>query len=503
MRSSSSSRSRIDATSRPISASVSSVLGVLALALEQPRVLDRHRHVRAELPQHRLVASGELPDLLASRFSAPMTRFFRRSGTTSCDRTPGDRCPRSAVRLHVVDEQRPPSATAVPTMPWPTLRRKRCLHFVRVADGVGDAQLLQLLVEQIDGERLERRQPRDELRDLLEQLVEVEDGRDLAAQLEQRDEQFCGFADRGGGATAWEATGTSAGGSRASRVRTRIILVNFGQARGTRQMRRRRLIRHIAFVIRQSADAAPRARRRARVIGVVVSVTAAPEAALADVPCARAHGMVATAERHASEAGLAILKQGGNAVDAAVAVGFALAVTLPGSGQPRRRRLHGDPARGRTRDDDRLPRDRARAARRATCSSTSTGTPCRADRSSARWRAACPASVAGLALAQRKYGRLTLAQVIAPAIALARDGFEVSWSLADSLAAARPRLSTLQVVGPRVLRARRFSAAGGRSARPGRSRAHAAAHRLERSRRVLQRPDRRSDRARDDVAAAG
>ena len=45
--------------------------------------------------------------------------------------------------------------------------------------------------------------------------------------------------------------------------------------------------------------------------------------------------------------------------------------------------------------------------------------------------AGVPGSVAGLALAQRKYGRLPLAEVIAPAIALARDGFDVSWSLAD------------------------------------------------------------------------
>src|SRR3974390_3100199 len=49
-------------------------------------------------------------------------------------------------------------------------------------------------------------------------------------------------------------------------------------------------------------------------------------------PVRAKHGMVVTRERHATEAGVRILEAGGNAVDAAVAVGFALAVTHPSAG---------------------------------------------------------------------------------------------------------------------------------------------------------------------------
>ncbi len=178
------------------------------------------------------------------------------------------------------------------------------------------------------------------------------------------------------------------------------------------------------------------------VIGVVVLVTAAPEAALRSAVRAR-HGMVATAERHASEAGLAILKQGGNAVDAAVAVGFALAVTLPEAGN-----LGGGGfmvirlADGRETTIDYREAAPGRATRDMFLDET--GTPVSSRSLTGPLACGVPGSVAGLSLAHRKFGRLTLPQVIAPAIALARDGFEVSWSLSDSLASARPRLSTFK-----------------------------------------------------------
>lgn len=152
-------------------------------------------------------------------------------------------------------------------------------------------------------------------------------------------------------------------------------------------------------------------------------------------------GMVGSTDEHASRAGLQILRHGGNAVDAAVAVGFALAVTHPAAGN-----LGGGGfmvirfADGRETTID--YREVAPAAARRDMFLDSSGEPV-ADRSRVGPLAAgVPGSVAGLALAQRRYGRLPLARVIAPAVALARDGFEVSWALADSLKSAQSLLST-------------------------------------------------------------
>src|SRR5579862_9667369 len=64
----------------------------------------------------------------------------------------------------------------------------------------------------------------------------------------------------------------------------------------------------------------------------VFVLLAAALAAGAAQPVRARHGMVVTRERHATEVGLDVLKAGGNAVDAAVAVGFALAVTHSSAG---------------------------------------------------------------------------------------------------------------------------------------------------------------------------
>jgi gamma-glutamyltranspeptidase / glutathione hydrolase len=180
-----------------------------------------------------------------------------------------------------------------------------------------------------------------------------------------------------------------------------------------------------------------------------------------------ARGLVAAQEPLASAAGAAILRQGGNAVDAAIATAFALAVTLPQAGNlggggflllwlpgpsPARQRgcLDGTPG-GNPAVGPELAigggtavavnfRETAPAAATATMFLGPDGQVDRARATRSLLSTAVPGSVAGLALAQRCYGRLPLAQVMAPAIRLAAQGFPVSRELSDSLAAAAPRL---------------------------------------------------------------
>jgi gamma-glutamyltranspeptidase / glutathione hydrolase len=178
-----------------------------------------------------------------------------------------------------------------------------------------------------------------------------------------------------------------------------------------------------------------------------------------------AGGMVASQERLASEAGAAVLRQGGNAVDAAVATAFALAVTLPQAGN-----LGGggfavlwlpgpSPARGRGclpvqrpgQSGPELAVGRGVAVavnfRETAPLAATPGMFLAADGQVDRQRAtrsllstAVPGTPAGLLLAQRCYGRLPLARVMAPAIALAERGFAVGPELARSLRQAAPLL---------------------------------------------------------------
>ena len=172
----------------------------------------------------------------------------------------------------------------------------------------------------------------------------------------------------------------------------------------------------------------------------------------ADTLAARSYeGMVSSASEEATEAGLEILRAGGNAVDAAAAVGFALAVTLPQAGN-----LGGGgfmvirTADGRATTIDFRETAPAAATRDMYLDAAGSFLP---DRSQLGALAAgVPGSPAGLLMAIERYGKLPRAQVVAPAIRLAEKGFTVHPRLAADLDAKLSLFahfpSTLRVFAP-------------------------------------------------------
>ena len=149
-------------------------------------------------------------------------------------------------------------------------------------------------------------------------------------------------------------------------------------------------------------------------------------------PVFGAHGMVASNSELASDAGAEILRKGGNAVDAAVATGFALAVTYPfagnigGGGFMNIHMADGRSAAIDYREAAPL------AATRDMYVDSATGKLTNKSRVG-HLASGVPGSVAGMAEALAKYGSLPLATVMAPAIRLAKEGFIVDSSLYRSL----------------------------------------------------------------------
>jgi gamma-glutamyltranspeptidase/glutathione hydrolase len=144
------------------------------------------------------------------------------------------------------------------------------------------------------------------------------------------------------------------------------------------------------------------------------------------------HAMVVSAHELASRAGVEMMQGGGNAVDAAVATGFALAVVFPQAGN-----LGGGgfmlirTSDGAVRFID--FREKAPAAATANMYLDAKGNVIE-NASLLGYKAiGVPGSVAGLAFAQKNYGKLSLAQVMAPAIKLAREGFKLTWEDAQDL----------------------------------------------------------------------
>jgi gamma-glutamyltranspeptidase/glutathione hydrolase len=156
-------------------------------------------------------------------------------------------------------------------------------------------------------------------------------------------------------------------------------------------------------------------------------------------PVLATNGMVVAQERRGAEIGRDVLARGGNAVDAAVATGFAMAVTYPRAGN-----LGGggfmvihNAERNEAITID--YRETAPAAATRDMFLGADGKPDPAKSRSSVLGVGVPGTVAGLALAHEKYGsgKFTLAELIAPAIKLAREGFPVEDDTADSLPGAR------------------------------------------------------------------
>ena len=152
------------------------------------------------------------------------------------------------------------------------------------------------------------------------------------------------------------------------------------------------------------------------------------------------NGMVATQEALASDIGLKILKDGGNAVDAAVAVGFALAVTLPRAGN-----IGGggfmmiyDAKQGKTVALDYREKAPSSASRDMYLDKDGNAV---SDLSRYHGLAVgVPGTVAGLLKALDNHGTMSRGQVMAPSIALAENGIEVTAGLSESLEALSDRL---------------------------------------------------------------
>ncbi len=157
-------------------------------------------------------------------------------------------------------------------------------------------------------------------------------------------------------------------------------------------------------------------------------------------PVLGTQGMVASQEATATRVGLEVLKGGGNAVDAAVAVGFALAVTLPRAGN-----LGGGGFMliHMAESGETLALDYREEAPVAAGRDLFLDADGKVDNQRARFSylsAGVPGTVAGLSAAQARFGRLSLAEVLAPAIRLAEEGMPVSVALAEGLAARAERL---------------------------------------------------------------
>ncbi|HEY1310062.1 MAG TPA: gamma-glutamyltransferase [Pseudolabrys sp.] len=174
-----------------------------------------------------------------------------------------------------------------------------------------------------------------------------------------------------------------------------------------------------------------------------VAPVARPQVIPPATPIIADNGMVVAQESRAARIGIEILDRGGNAVDAAVAVGFAMAVTYPRAGNIGGGGFMLIHLAKENRDTVIDYRETAPAAATPAMFLDGKGEPDPAKSRDSALSVGIPGTVAGLAMAHRKYGsgKLSLADLIAPAIRLAEQGFPVEDDTADTLPQVRERLA--------------------------------------------------------------
>lgn len=163
-----------------------------------------------------------------------------------------------------------------------------------------------------------------------------------------------------------------------------------------------------------------------------LSALGSPFLAASTQPVHAPHAIVVSVHELASRAGVEVMQAGGNAVDAAVATGFALAVVHPPAGN-----IGGGGfmlirmADGKTHFLD--YREKAPAAAKTDLYLDPQGNVIEGASEYGFKAIGVPGSVAGMVYAEQKYGKLTLKQVMAPAIRLAREGYALTWGEASDM----------------------------------------------------------------------
>jgi len=163
-----------------------------------------------------------------------------------------------------------------------------------------------------------------------------------------------------------------------------------------------------------------------------IAIACSAAQAASQAPVAAENGMVVTAQHLATRVGVDVLKDGGNAVDAAVAVGYALAVVYPAAGN-----LGGGGFMTIQLADGRKTfldfREKAPLASTANMYLDKDGNVIKGASTNGHLAVGVPGTVSGMELAREKYGTMKRATLLAPAIKYAQDGFVLDQGDIDML----------------------------------------------------------------------